>query len=82
MARAKPAPDGIRAACEALGVAPEEAAYVGDARRDLESARAAGVLAVAAGWGHEHDATAPADILLDTPLDLVALVRGSAADGC
>jgi HAD superfamily hydrolase (TIGR01509 family) len=80
--RSKPAPDGVWAACEALRVAPAEAAYVGDARRDLESAKAAGVVAVAAGWGHEYDATAPADVVLDTPSDLVALILGSATDGC
>ena len=82
VARAKPAPDGVRSACEAVGVGPAEAAYVGDARRDLESARAAGVLAVAAAWGHEYDAEAPADVVLETPSDLIALVRGSATDGC
>jgi HAD superfamily hydrolase (TIGR01549 family) len=80
--RSKPAPDGVRAACVALGVASAEAAYVGDARRDLESAKAAGVLAVAAAWGHEYDATAQADVVLDTPSDLVALIRGCATDGC
>jgi HAD superfamily hydrolase (TIGR01509 family) len=77
VARPKPAPDGVWSACEALGVAPEEAAYVGDARRDIEAAMAAGVLAVAAGWGHEHEQTVPADVVLDAPSDLVALVGGS-----
>ena len=39
------------------------------------------MLSVAAGWGHEYDPTATADVVLDTPSDLVALVRGSATDG-
>ncbi len=50
--RPKPAPDGILAACEALGSPVGEAAYVGDAPNDMQAAAAAEVLAVLAGWGH------------------------------
>lgn len=80
VARPKPAPDGVLAACEALGVMPQDAAYVGDARRDLESAKAAGTLAVAAGWGHEYDATAPADVVLSSPSELVTLIGMSTVE--
>ena len=47
----KPDPDPILHALDRLGAAPGEAAYVGDAPMDVESARAAGVYAVAVTWG-------------------------------
>lgn len=39
----KPQPGMLLAACEALGVSPEEAFYVGDMETDAEAAAAAGV---------------------------------------
>jgi HAD superfamily hydrolase (TIGR01509 family) len=67
----KPAPDGVLAACAALGVEPVAAAYVGDAPSDLTAARASGALAVAAGWGHFFHAAAPADLVVATPQELL-----------
>jgi phosphoglycolate phosphatase/AHBA synthesis associated protein len=61
--RPKPAPDGILAACEALGASPKEAAYVGDAPNDMQAAIAAQVFAVLAGWGHQYEPSTPADLL-------------------
>jgi pyrophosphatase PpaX len=52
--RHKPAPDPILYALERLGSDARDAAYVGDAPFDVESARAAGVFAVAVGWGGIH----------------------------
>jgi AHBA synthesis associated protein len=49
--RPKPAPDIVRRALRLLGARPAEALMVGDAPSDLLSARAAGVVAVAALWG-------------------------------
>jgi phosphoglycolate phosphatase len=40
--RPKPAPDGLLAACERLGVATADTVMVGDSTWDLEAARAAG----------------------------------------
>jgi HAD superfamily hydrolase (TIGR01549 family) len=77
---AKPAPDGVLEACRRLGVAPANAAYVGDARVDLEAARRAGVVAIAAGWGHMYSSAAVADAMAQSPADLEAIVSGSAAD--
>jgi HAD superfamily hydrolase (TIGR01549 family) len=48
--RSKPAPDGIVAILRRLSVLPEHAVYVGDTIKDVESARAAGVLPLAALW--------------------------------
>jgi pyrophosphatase PpaX len=52
--RHKPSPDPILAAVDRLGVAPAEAAYVGDSPFDVRAAKAAGVFAVAVAWGGIH----------------------------
>lgn len=70
----KPAPDGLYLAAQLLGVEATELAYVGDARVDLMSARAAGACAIAAGWGHLYDSAAPADLTLTRPQDVLALL--------
>jgi len=72
VARPKPAPDGILLTCRRLGVQPGAAAYVGDAPSDLLAARAAGVVAIAAAWGHQFDPTVPADEVAASPQDLLA----------
>ena len=73
----KPAPDGIRLACERMGLDPLEVAYVGDAPNDMRCARAAGSLAIGAGWGHQFDATVAADVVVARPDDVVAIVTGA-----
>lgn len=50
----KPAPDPVLAALAKLGAEPGEAAYVGDSPFDVQAAKAAGVFAVAVGWGGIH----------------------------
>jgi pyrophosphatase PpaX len=52
--RHKPDPDPILLALERLGAGPDEAAYVGDSPFDVAAAKAAGVYAVAVGWGGIH----------------------------
>lgn len=52
--RHKPHPDPILVALERLGVEAGDAAYVGDSPFDVGAARAAGVFAVAVGWGGIH----------------------------
>ncbi len=74
VARPKPHPDGILAACAALGVVPAAAAYLGDAPTDLEAARRSGTIACAAGWGHLFDPQSPADIVVANPQDLVTWI--------
>ncbi|MCX4094320.1 HAD family hydrolase [Nocardia sp. alder85J] len=69
-APAKPAPDGILAACTRLGVPVERALFVGDTPTDVRAARAAEVLAVGAGWGFAGPAvlsTEGVDVLLTGP---------------
>ncbi len=71
VARPKPHPDGILAACAALGVPAENVAYVGDAPIDLEAARRAGALAICPAWGHQSVASAEADLHAPSPAALV-----------
>jgi len=52
--RHKPAPEPVLFALERLAATPAEAAYVGDSPFDIEAAKAAGVFAVAVGWGGIH----------------------------
>jgi len=49
--RHKPAPDPLLRALDAVGRAPHEVVYVGDAVFDVQAARAAGLDAVAVTWG-------------------------------
>ena len=51
----KPAPDMILAALAETGVAPENAAMIGDTTFDMMMARAAGVRAIGVSWGY-HEA--------------------------
>ncbi|MCL2757604.1 MAG: HAD-IA family hydrolase [Coriobacteriia bacterium] len=47
----KPHPEPLLFAAETLGLAPEQCAYVGDSPYDMQAARAANMLAIAASWG-------------------------------
>ena len=52
----KPAPDGVLAALDALGMGADTAVYVGDSEVDLETARNAGVPCLAVCWGNRTEA--------------------------
>lgn len=47
----KPHPAPLHLALEQLNLTPQQAAYVGDSRHDMQAGRAAGVQTVAALWG-------------------------------
>lgn len=49
--RNKPFPDPILHCLEMLAASPEEAVYIGDSPFDVRAAKAAGVPALAVGWG-------------------------------
>lgn len=74
----KPDPAPVRHACEVLGVAPARALMIGDDRRDIDAARAAGVPSVVAGWGYvtvgEDLASWGADAVVREPAELLALL--------
>jgi pyrophosphatase PpaX len=52
--RHKPDPEPLVLALERLGASASSAAYVGDSPFDIQAARAAGITAIAAGWGGIH----------------------------
>jgi pyrophosphatase PpaX len=70
----KPAPDLLLLALDRLGAEPEDAAYVGDSPFDMQAARAAGMVGVGVTWGgiHGREALGDADIIVDTPEELLA----------
>ena len=77
-ARAKPAPDPLLRAASDMHLSPVECLYVGDDLRDVQAARAAGMGAIAAGWGYlgiEGDPDSwGADAVLGHPQDVLALL--------
>jgi phosphoglycolate phosphatase len=58
-ARNKPHPDTLFLACERIGVAPDTCLYVGDAERDIEAGKRAGMRTLAAGFGYISDTDQP-----------------------
>jgi len=57
----KPCGSGILLACQRLGLAGHQVAYVGDNEIDVLAARHAGSYAIATGWGHRPSHSNPAD---------------------
>jgi phosphoglycolate phosphatase len=81
---AKPHPAPLLEGARRLGLAPEQCWYVGDDLRDVEAGRAAGMVTVACAWGYcgaIEPETWGADLLLDTPIDLLHTLRGILANG-
>jgi len=74
--RQKPAPDTLLLALDRLGARADESAYVGDSPFDMQAAHAAGMYAVGVTWGgiHEREALAEADVLVDAPPELLAVL--------
>jgi 2-phosphoglycolate phosphatase len=75
---AKPHPAPLLEGARRLGIAAEHCWYVGDDLRDIEAGRAAGMVTVACAWGYcgAHEPTGwGADLLLDTPGDLLDVVK-------
>ena len=68
----KPHPAPLLHAAAQLDCAPEACAYVGDAERDIEAGRRAGMRTLAASWGYYTAAEDPAQWAAD------ALVHGPA----
>ena len=75
VARPKPEPDGVKLACDMLGVELKDAGYVGDSPLDLEAARRSGARAIASAWGHLYMADAPSDVAVSHPRELLRLVQ-------
>ena len=71
----KPAPDTLLLACKETSSDPSECIYVGDAERDVQAGRAAGMKTVVALFGYIATTDTPkawgADILIKLPSDLL-----------
>jgi len=80
---AKPHPLPLLTAAERIAVAPERCAYVGDALRDMQAARSAGMVGLAARYGYigpgESTAEWPVTGWIESPLDLLEWVGLAAA---
>ena len=75
----KPAPDGVLALMEAMGADPARTLYVGDSDVDIYTAHNAKLPGCGAVWGfrgRDELLAAGADVLADTPEDLVNVVLG------
>ena len=76
---AKPHPEPLFEAARRIQIQATDCWYVGDDLRDIQAAKAAGMSSIAAAWGY-CGATEPthwkADAILDSPLELLELVRG------
>lgn len=77
-ARAKPHPDTLLKACEMTGIMPTSCMYVGDAERDIQAGKAAGMRTVVALYGYLDEADTPAewgaDATISSPLELLSLI--------
>jgi 2-phosphoglycolate phosphatase len=77
VAKQKPEPDGPLEAARQLGMAPGECAFVGDSPADVGAGKAAGMLAVVAGWHPvylEEVRKLGPDLWAREPLDLLQLI--------
>jgi phosphoglycolate phosphatase len=71
----KPDPEGARRLLEEYGVQPQQAAIVGDSHVDVSTGRNSGMVTVGVTYGfapHTLEAEPP-DVLVDHPLELVAV---------
>ncbi|WP_022949238.1 HAD family hydrolase [Methylohalobius crimeensis] len=81
--RNKPHPDPLWLACRQAGVDPAHCIYVGDAERDIEAGRRAGMGTVVARYGYLAPDARPegwgADALVETPRQLSRIFRERAS---
>jgi phosphoglycolate phosphatase len=79
-AHAKPHPAPLLEAAARLGLQPQQCWYVGDDLRDIQAGQAAGMPTIAAGWGYcglVEPLQWQADVVLDQPLQLLALLQAA-----
>ena len=75
----KPDPAGAQTILKDLGAQPQEAAMVGDSDVDIQTARNAGMLAIAVNYGFgQHDRKVqPADLYVDSLQEIAAIATPS-----
>lgn len=73
---AKPHPDTLLMACRMTGKVPQDCIYVGDAERDVQAGKAAGMKTIVALFGYIDDTDQPdlwgADVMIQHPHELLA----------
>lgn len=75
-AYSKPHPEPLFEAVRRISLKPSDCWYVGDDVRDVKAAHAAGMLAIAVGWGYgEHINDWGADFVVDSPTELLGLLK-------
>ena len=71
LAKRKPHPLPLTYAADVIDIAPEHIWYIGDAKRDIDAAKAANMTSVVANYGYigpEHQASSwNADLYIDQP---------------
>ncbi|WP_419781099.1 HAD family hydrolase [Maridesulfovibrio sp.] len=73
----KPEPEVALELAEGMGADPHRTLFIGDSDVDIKTGVNAGMIAVGAGWGFRGEGElvkAGANIVLDTPADLVSLL--------
>ena len=74
----KPSPETLLLACQHAQVDPRSCLYVGDAERDIQAGRAAGMKTVLAMYGYIDEADKPldwgADAVITAPTELLKLI--------
>lgn len=74
----KPAPDSVYEALRELGVAKEDAIYVGDSDVDIATAKNAGLPCISVTWGFREEAflkTKEPDYLIHTPEEIFEILK-------
>lgn len=74
----KPSPESLLLACKKLGCKVERTVYIGDHIRDIQAAKSADIIAIAAQYGYlAEDAKVDewnADFIIDSPKDTESLL--------
>ena len=77
-AKPKPSPETLMLACKEAQVNPEHCMYIGDAARDIEAGKAAGMKTVVALFGYIDKIDNPhewgADAMIKSPADILNLL--------
>lgn len=75
----KPSPATLLMACKQVGVLPESCIYMGDAERDIQAGKAAGMKTVVALFGYIDVTDKPqdwgADALIEVPSELLKVLK-------
>jgi N-acetyl-D-muramate 6-phosphate phosphatase len=75
----KPSPATLLMACEVIGITPHECIYVGDAVRDIEAGKAAGMKTVVALFGYIDSSEKPAewmaDFMIQKPTQIIEILN-------